>query len=111
MKTKNVIFILFLLSIFLIASCQKEVIGIPQNTKGIHVGDIIKIGGRELTLIDVGSNGNIVVSVSGVQSLIEKNSAKTINCIPISNEGFYFTGKTKNRMAFINVGDDRSKCR
>ena len=75
----------------------------PAEFSGIHAGDIIKVNSVDLTLVNVGSGGNIVLNVNGVEDVIDKGSVKNINCLTIWNLGYSYADQLEERKVLLNV--------
>ena len=98
-------------ALFLIGACNNEAIGaLPKDVRGTYYFELVdnQLGlegytreayGKQVTLIDVGSSGNVIVEVSGVQEVINSGTTKTVNGIKITNKWTFYTDNKFRRAA------------
>src|SRR3989344_6825859 len=72
-------------------------------------GETVTSGGKEVKLIDVGSGGNVIVSVDGVQDVIDASTTKTINGLEIKNDATFYTDTKAERSAWLILGTDATE--
>lgn len=74
--------------------------GTNPNEHFLNVGkDAIDIDGKFVILEKVENNGDIIVSVDGIQELIKGKSLKIIKCLIIKNKETYYNPKTPSESA------------
>lgn len=74
----------------------------------LNVGDSVTVGGKTITLDNVGSGSSVVISVDGTSGTISSGSQKTINGINIKNKEAFYSTEKADRSATILVGEDVS---
>ncbi|MBI4009860.1 MAG: hypothetical protein HY361_01520, partial [Candidatus Aenigmarchaeota archaeon] len=72
-------------------------------------GETVTSGGKAVKLIDVGSGGNVIVSVDGVQDVIDASTTKTINGLEIKNDATFYTDTKAERSAWLILGTDATE--
>lgn len=72
-------------------------------------GDSVTASGKVVTLIDVGSGGNVIVSVDGVQDVIDASTTKSINGVEIKNDATFYTDTKAERSAWLITGTDATE--
>lgn len=75
----------------------------------LKVGDKVTSNGKEITLVDVGSGGNVIVNVAGVQDVIDSSTTKTINGLEIRNDATFYTDTKAERSAWLVTGKDATE--
>jgi len=75
----------------------------------LSVGDAVTVNGKEIKLIDVGSGGNVIVNVGGVQDVISGDTTKTINSLEIKNDDTFYTDTKAERSAWLVIGKDATE--
>jgi len=75
----------------------------------LGIGDAVSVEGKEVKLVDVGSGGNVIVTVGGVQDVISADSTKTINGMEIKNDDTFYTDTKAERSAWLVVGTDATE--
>ncbi len=75
----------------------------------LTIGDTITVNGKEVKLVDVGSGGNIIVTVGGVQDVVSADSTKTINGLEVKNDDTFYTDTKTERSAWLVVGADATE--
>ncbi|MEK6907199.1 MAG: hypothetical protein AABW45_01610 [Nanoarchaeota archaeon] len=72
-------------------------------------GETVTSSGKQVKLIDVGSGGNVIVSVDGVQDVIDASTTKTINGLEIKNDATFYTDTKAERSAWLILGTDATE--
>src|SRR3989344_9083117 len=75
----------------------------------MQVGDSVSVEGKEVKLVDVGSGGNVIVTVGGVQDVVSADATKTINGLEIKNDDTFYTDTKAERSAWLVVGTDATE--
>ncbi len=75
----------------------------------LKVGDSVTTNTKVVKLIDVGSGGNVIVSVDGVQDVIDASTTKTINSLEIKNDATFYTDTKAERSAWLITGKDATE--
>ena len=75
----------------------------------MNVGDAVTVSGKEVKLVDVGSGGNVIVTVGGVQDVVSADATKTINGLEIKNDDTFYTDTKAERSAWLVVGTDATE--
>ena len=75
----------------------------------MQIGESITVNGKEVKLVDVGSGGNIIVTVGGVQDVVSADATKTINGLEIKNDDTFYTDTKSERSAWLVVGADATE--
>lgn len=75
----------------------------------LEIGDTVTVNGKVVELINVGSGGNVIVTVDGDQDTIDKDATKTINGLEIKNDETFYTDTLAERSAWIVAGDDATE--
>jgi len=75
----------------------------------LQIGDFIEVNGKEVKLVDVGSGGNVIVTVGGVQDVISADTTKTINGLEVKNDDTFYTDTKAERSAWLVVGTDATE--
>jgi len=88
-----------------------------QGIIGIHPDDVVKINpssdsikGTELTLLNVGEGGAILVKIGQTIDTIPASSTKIVECMSIKNLATYFNLEKSKRKALIKIGAIRDLC-
>ncbi len=74
-----------------------------ENEYYLKVSEYITFNGLTVTLLDVGSGGNIIVKVGSVQEVISADSEKIINGLEIENEDAFYVEDKYERSARIKI--------
>ena len=93
-KFAKIFLALILTTAFVLAGAQEF---------SIDAGDSITVNNKEVTLINVGEGGAIVVDVDGFIDAISSQSTKTVNGIIITNKETHYTRNIYERSALIEV--------
>ena len=94
---------------------SKGIVAINQNVGGsyydheFNIGNNLFIEGKTITLIDVGSNDDIIVSVSGVRDVVLNNVEKLINGVHIFNQLPNYDADKSMRTAEIGVQLEKTR--
>lgn len=72
----------------------------------MQVGDIVKVDDKEVTLINVGLGGSIVVRVDGELETIPSGNTEIVNGIEITNEETFYEESKSERTASLIIGTD-----
>ena len=75
----------------------------------LGIGDSVEVNEKEVKLVDVGSGGNVIVTVDGVQDVVSSDSTKTINGLEIKNDDTFYTDTKAERSAWLVVGSDATE--
>ena len=77
------------------------------SSKFLTVGQQAKLGEKIITLLNVGSDGAVIVAVDGTTDTISKDTKRTINGVEIRTENTFYTSDTKvERSATLVIGKD-----
>jgi len=92
--------ILILMSILILGS-----IPVLANPKGVFLdaGDFVIVNNKQVTLVNVGEGGAILVDVGGFVETIPKLSTKMVNDIEVKNKKTFFVFQKGDRSAIIEV--------
>lgn len=74
----------------------------------LNVGDTVTYDTHQVSLVNVGSSGSIIVSVDGVSGTIAEGEQKTINGLQVKNTLWVYSDNLGERMAVVLVGYDIS---
>jgi hypothetical protein len=69
----------------------------------LKVGDSVTVDSKEVQLVDVGSGGNIIVSIAGVQDVIVASTTKIVNGLELKNNATFYTDTKAERSAWLNI--------
>src|SRR3989344_1056833 len=75
----------------------------------LGIGDSVDVNGKEVKLVDVGSGGNVIVTVDGVQDVVSADTTKTINGLEVKNDDTFYTDTKAERSAWLVVGSDATE--
>lgn len=75
----------------------------------LGIGDSVEVNGKEVKLVDVGSGGNVIVTIAGVQDVISADTTKTINGLEVKNDDTFYTDTKAERSAWLVVGSDATE--
>ena len=75
----------------------------------LQIEDTVTVLGKEVKLLDVGSGGNIIVTVDGVQDVVSADSTKTINGVEVKNDDTFYTDNKAERSAWLVIGKDATE--
>ena len=75
----------------------------------LGIGDSIEVNGKDVKLVDVGSGGNVIVTVDGVQDVVSADTTKTINGLEVKNDDTFYTDTKAERSAWLVVGSDATE--
>lgn len=73
----------------------------------LHVGDSVVVGGKTVTLMEVGSS-SVVVDVDGVTEVVD-GTTKTVNGIKVRGESYFNKDEVGAGSATVSIGEDISK--
>ncbi|MBR9676753.1 hypothetical protein GOV04_01310 [Candidatus Woesearchaeota archaeon] len=71
------------------------------------VGDAVTVNGKEVTLLNVGTGGNIVVDVDGVVETV--SNKEDVNGIEIDIDDFFYEDNKEDRSATLIIGTEATK--
>ena len=74
-----------------------------QGTYELKVGESVVVGGRTITLEDVGRSKSITVSVDDISDIIPSRKIRTINEVEVYNRLAVYNAKEEKRLATISV--------
>ncbi len=75
----------------------------------LEVGDSVEVDSKTVTLENVGSGGDIVVTVDGVRETISSGNTETVNGIEIANDETFYEDSKDQRSATLIIGQDASE--
>lgn len=75
----------------------------------LEVGDSVEVESKTVTLENVGSGGDIVVTVDGVRETISNGNTETVNGIEIVNDETFYEDSKDQRSATLIIGTDASE--